>query len=103
MIPWILTSVLFVLLVFVLVAALATARRLRYLEELFYDSLEDLQHSASIFDTLVNRRSLLSNDPDVQQIKQVFGVTLDILGELIRYGQEIAERPPTEERGEEEE
>lgn len=91
--PWFLFGATFVFFVLFVVFSIRIVRRLRHFEELFYDSFEDLQNAANIFDTLVNRRQLLSNDPDVIQIKQVFGVTLDILGEFMKYGQEITERP----------
>ncbi len=63
--------------------------RVRKLEYLFIDTLDDMQHSAEIFHQLVNRRALLSDDPDVQRIRRVFGVTLDILGEYIAYGKQL--------------
>ena len=89
-------------LIFVGISMKATTR-INNLEYLFLDTLEDIEHSASIFDTLVNRRSLLSDDPDVQKIRQVFAVTLNILGEYISNGKLATAKAATEKEREEQE
>lgn len=88
--------------VVVLIFALRTARQLRSTEEMIVDTIADIEEVATVFDTLVNRRSLLADDPDIQKIRQVFGVTLDILGEFLKNARFITEGAQEETQKEEE-
>lgn len=86
--------------IFFFIVSKKAMERAKRLELLFLDTLDDMQNSAEIFHQLVNRRSLLSDDPDVQRIKQVFGVTLDILGEYIINGKQLTSETQEEEQEE---
>jgi len=78
--------------VILMIGGLRAARRIQMWESLFVDSHEDIGEAYEIFSTLVNRRSLLADDPDVIRIRKVFGVVLDILGEHIKNGTDLADK-----------
>lgn len=88
---------------FFFLASLKATQRVQQLEYLFLDTLEDIQESANIFHQLVKRRSLLSDDPDIQRIQRVFGVTLDILREFIIDGKQLTAATQKERQKEKEE
>jgi len=61
------------------------SRQVRNYEYFYEDTLEDIGFARNIFDELVNHRSLLSDDPDIQRVTQVLAVTLDIINGYINY------------------
>jgi len=96
----ILSVVLFILFSGAFYLALRAGRQLREYEYFFGDTVEDLHHAAAIFDELVNKRELLVNDPDIQKLKQVFAVSLDILVGYLDEGKRLLSRERQEKKKE---
>jgi hypothetical protein len=87
--------VAFLLFLVSVILLVRVVRRIVTLETVFVDTIEDIEAAIVVFDTLVNRRSLLSDDPDIQKIKQVFAIILDVLGDYIKNGKEATRGSPS--------
>jgi hypothetical protein len=83
MIGYILLSTIIVILLIILVlfirAGLNTGKQLRAYEEFYNNTLDDIESVINMLDTLMNRRQMLSDDPDVQNIYRVVVILYDIL------------------------
>ena len=75
-------------------------RRVRAWEELFTDTFEEMTNSAEIFHSLVHKRELLLDDPDIQRLIKVFDYTLSILERYIIDGNNLSPQAKQEEREE---
>lgn len=73
--------------------ALLAGRKIRTWEDLFTDTFEEMTNAAEIFHSLVYRRTLLADDPEIQRLVKVFDYTLSILESYINNGKELT---PTE-------
>lgn len=68
-----------ILLIVIGRAALKISRLVQAYETFFEDTLEDVNSVIEMMDTLKNRRQMLSDDPDVQNIYRVVVILHDIL------------------------
>ena len=80
--------------------ALRAGARIRNLEFLFEDTLEEMTTAAEIFHTLTKRITLLTDHPDIQSLSQVMLLILDILERYVRDGKYITSTSTQEERKE---
>jgi hypothetical protein len=60
-------------------ASLTVSRQVQAYEEFYNSSLEDIESVINMLDTLMSRRQLVSDDPDVQNIYRVIVILHDIL------------------------
>ena len=59
--------------------AITKDRQVRAYEEFYASTIDDVEAAIRVFDQLTNRRQLLSDDPDVQNIHRVMEIMHDIL------------------------
>lgn len=71
--------IMFILLVVMIRASLKVSRQAQAYEEFYNNSLEDVQSVIKMLDDLMNRRQLVSDDPDVQNVFRVVVILHDIL------------------------
>jgi predicted PurR-regulated permease PerM len=71
--------ILLILLVVMTRASVKISRQVQAYEEFYNNSLEDIQSVVHMLDTLMNRRQMVSDDPDVQNIYRVVVILHDIL------------------------
>ena len=67
------------LLLFVLRAALRKSREVQIYEQFYEDTLEDVESIVDMLDALMNRRQLISDDPDIQNVYRVVVILHDTL------------------------
>ena len=71
--------ILFILLVVMTKASLRISRQVQAYAEFYNNSVEDVKSVVDMLDALMNRRQLVSDDPDVQHLYRVVVILHDIL------------------------
>lgn len=69
-------------------------------EEFYNSTLEDISEVLDLLDNLMNKRQMLSDDPDVQNIARVLAISHDILLGYINVRNEEEKRPEEQQRTE---
>jgi hypothetical protein len=60
-------------------AGVRSSRALQQYEEFYNSTLDDIDSATKMLDELVNRRHIISDDPDVQNVYKVIVIIHDIL------------------------
>lgn len=61
-------------------------------EEFYNSTLDDADATLKMLDVLMNRRQLLSDDPDVQNMYRLFGIFHDIVAGYVNAGKRPEEK-----------
>ena len=77
-----------ILLVVMTRASVRVSRQVQAYEEFYSNSLEDIQSVIVMLDTLMSRRQMVSDDPDVQNVYRVVVILHDILVGYYEYSKE---------------
>lgn len=67
----------------------AAGRRIRAWETLFEETYEEMKNAEEIFHSLVYRRQLLLDDPEIQRLIKVFEYTFNVLEIFLRNGEQL--------------
>lgn len=75
----ILCGILFLVIVFAVRLLIKASRQIQGYEQFYGDTLEDVSSVINMLKELMDRRQILSDDPDVQNVYRVIVITHDIL------------------------
>jgi len=100
------TEIICVVLLFVVIGlglylGARAGRRIRNLELLFFDSLEEMENAYEIFFNLTKRSTLLTDHPDIKNLEQVMLLVLNILERYLKDGKQITADAPQQEKRDE--